>query len=80
MPHVLQDHIGVAIEGFDAGQDLAVVAAVDQHLDMSRFIRSSCLQMSTYYLAMMTLSNLSIGFLCSFILCMCKSAAPENYP
>ena len=43
MPHVLQDHIGVAIEGFDAGQDLAVVAAVDQHLDMSRFIRSSCL-------------------------------------
>ena len=38
MPHVLQHHIGVAIEGFDAGQDLAIVAAVDQHLDMSRFI------------------------------------------
>lgn len=47
MPHVLQDHIGVAIEGFDAGQDLAVVAAVDQHLDMSRFIRSSCLNVSS---------------------------------
>lgn len=31
-PDILQHHIGVAIECFDTGQDLPVVAAIDQHL------------------------------------------------
>ena len=32
VPHVLQDHVRMPIERLDSGQDLPIVAAVDEHL------------------------------------------------